>query len=83
MSVQLAQKALKCQPTPNGKGLTCTIKVAIRDSGMYEVNGIPMWNEHPESGTSQAIAALLGRVLQGGRLPGRLAKAGPRDRDRR
>jgi hypothetical protein len=44
---------------PKGKGLTATIKVTVRDSGVTEVNGTPVWTAHPETGVAEAVAALL------------------------
>jgi hypothetical protein len=58
-TVEQAQKHSVIQETPNGKGLTATIKVTVRDSGMTEVNGTPVWTAHPETGVAEAIAALL------------------------
>jgi hypothetical protein len=58
-TVRQAQTASEITPTPNGKGLTATIKVTVRDSGVTEVNGTPVWAAHPETGVAEAIAALL------------------------
>ena len=58
-TVEQAQKASQIAPTPNGKGLTAMIKVTVRDSGVTEVNGTPVWTTHPETGVTEAIAALL------------------------
>jgi len=58
-TVEQARKASQIGPTPNEKGLTTTIKVTVRDSGVTEVNGTPVWTAHPETGVAEAIAALL------------------------
>ena len=58
-TVEQAQKASEIAPTPKGKGLTATIKVTVRDSGVTEVNGTPVWTAHPETGVAEAVAALL------------------------
>jgi hypothetical protein len=58
-TVEQAQKASEIAPTPKGKGLTATIKVTVRDSGVTEVNGTPVWTAHPETGVAEAIAVLL------------------------
>lgn len=58
-TVEQARKASQIAPTPQGKGLTATIKVTVRDSGVTEVNGTPVWTAHPETGVAEAIAALL------------------------
>jgi hypothetical protein len=58
-TVEQAQKASEIAPTPKGKGLTATIKVTVRDSGVTEVNGTPVWTAHPEAGVAEAVAALL------------------------
>ncbi len=58
-TVEQAQKASDIAPTPKGRGLTTTIKVTVRDSGMTEVNGTPVWTAHPEMGVTEAIGALL------------------------
>jgi len=57
--VEQAQKVSEIAPTPKGKGLTATIKVTVRDSGVTEVNGTPVWTAHPETGVAEAIAALM------------------------
>jgi hypothetical protein len=41
------------------KGLTTTITITIRDSGVTEVNGTPMWSAHPELGVTQAVITLM------------------------
>lgn len=58
-TVEQAQKVSEIAPTPQGRGLTATIKVTVRDSGITEVNGTPVWTAHPEIGVAEAIAALL------------------------
>ena len=58
-TVKQAQKHSVIAETPKGKGLTATIKVTVRDSGVTEVNGTPVWTAHPETGVAEAIAALL------------------------
>jgi hypothetical protein len=58
-TVEQAQNASEIAPTPKGRGLTATIKVTVRDSGVTEVNGTPVWTAHPETGVAEAIAALL------------------------
>jgi len=58
-TVEQAQKVSEVAPTPKGKGLTATIKVTVRDSGVTKVNGTPVWTAHPETGVAEAIAALL------------------------
>jgi hypothetical protein len=58
-TVAQARKASEITPTPKDKGLTATIKVTVRDSGVTEVNGTPVWTAHPETGVGEAIAALL------------------------
>ena len=58
-TVKRAQKSSVIAETPNGRGLTATIKVTVRDSGVTEVNGTPVWTAHPETGVAEAIAALL------------------------
>jgi hypothetical protein len=58
-TVEQAQSHSVIAPTPKGKGLTVTIKVTVRDSGLTEVNGTPVWTAHPETGVAEAIAALL------------------------
>lgn len=58
-TVEQARKTSEIAPTPNGEGLTATIKVTVRDSGVTEVNGTPGWTAHPETGVTEAIAALL------------------------
>ena len=58
-TVEQAQKVSEIAPTPKGKGLTATIKVTVRDSGVTEVNGTPAWTAHPETGVAEAIAALM------------------------
>ena len=57
--MEQAQKVSEIAPTPKGKGLTATIKVTVRDSGVTEVNGTPVWTAHPETGVAEAIAALM------------------------
>jgi hypothetical protein len=59
MSIKLARQVSRVAPTAKDKGLTCTIEVTVYDKGVTEVNGVPMWTEHPENGTAQAIACLL------------------------
>jgi hypothetical protein len=46
-------------PTPNGKWLTATSKVTVRDSGVTEVNGTPVRTARPETGVAEANAALM------------------------
>jgi hypothetical protein len=58
-TVDQAKKASQIGPTPNNKGLTATIKITVRSSGITEVNGTPVWSAHPETGVAEAIAALL------------------------
>lgn len=58
-TVEQARKHSVIAETPKGRGLTATIKVTVRDSGVTEVNGTPVWTAHPEIGVSEAIAALL------------------------
>ena len=58
-SVKRARKYSEIAPTPHGTGLTATIKVTVRDSGVTEVKRSPVWTEHPETGVTEAIAALL------------------------
>lgn len=58
-SVNYAEKSCKTAETPHGKGLTTTITVTIRDSGVTEVNGTPVWSAHPELGGTQAVMSLL------------------------
>jgi len=58
-TVEQAQKVSEIAPTTKGKGLTATIKVTVRDSGVTEVNGTPVWTAHPETGVAEAIAALM------------------------
>ena len=58
-TVEQARKVSEIELTPRGKGLTATIKVTVRDSGVTEINGTPMWTAHPETGVGETIAALL------------------------
>jgi hypothetical protein len=58
-TVEQAKSVSRIAPTPKGKGLTATITITVRDSGMTEVNGTPVWTAHPETGVAEAIAALL------------------------
>jgi hypothetical protein len=58
-TVEQAQKASEIAPTPKDRGLTATIKVTVRDSGVIEVNGTHVWTAHPETAVAEAIAALL------------------------
>jgi hypothetical protein len=58
-SVQRARRNSVISPTRNEKGLTATIKITVRDSGVTEVNGSPVWTDHPEAGAAEAITALL------------------------
>ena len=58
-SVQRARKYSEIVPTRNDKGLTATITITVRDSGVTEVNRSPVWTNHPEMGVTEAIAALL------------------------
>jgi predicted mannosyl-3-phosphoglycerate phosphatase (HAD superfamily) len=58
-SVKRARKYSDVVPTRNRKGLTATIRITVRDSGVTEVNGSPVWTEHPEIGATEAISALL------------------------
>jgi hypothetical protein len=58
-SVKRARKHSGIAPTRNGKGLTATIKVTVRGSGVTEVNRLPVWTDHPETGVIEAIAPLL------------------------
>lgn len=58
-TVEQAQKHSVIKLTPKGKGLAATINVTVRDSGVTEVNGTPVWAAHPETGVTEAIAALL------------------------
>jgi len=58
-SVERARKYSEIAPTRNGKGLTATIKVTVRDPCVTEVNRSPVWTDHPEIGVTEAIAALL------------------------
>jgi hypothetical protein len=55
----LTKRASAIAPTPKGKGLTGTITITVRDSGMTEVNGTPVRTAHPDTGLAEAIAALL------------------------
>ena len=57
--VNYAEKSWKTAETPDGKGLTTTITVTIRDSGVTEVNGTPVRSAHPELGVTQAVMSLL------------------------
>lgn len=58
-SVERARKYSEISPTRNGKGLTATIRITVRDSGVTEVNGSPVWADHPEIGATEAISGLL------------------------
>jgi hypothetical protein len=58
-SVDRARKYSAIAPTPHGKGLTATIEITVCDSGVTEVNRSPVWTEHPDTGVTEAMAALL------------------------
>jgi hypothetical protein len=42
-----------------GRGAYGNDQDTVRDSGVTEVNGTPVWTAHPETGVAEAIAALL------------------------
>jgi hypothetical protein len=58
-TIEQAKRASVIAPTPKGKGLMAKITITVRDSGITEVNGTPVWTAHPETGVAEAIAALL------------------------
>lgn len=77
-TVEQARRISRIAPTPNGKGLTATIKVMVRDSGVTEVNGTPVWTAYPETGVAEAIAALLVEFYKGSTRGGSHAPMGQR-----
>jgi hypothetical protein len=45
-SLDSVRERMKVKPTARDAGLTLTVEVTVYDSGVIQVDGRPIWNDH-------------------------------------
>jgi hypothetical protein len=58
-SVQRLRQEMDVKPTPRDKGLTLTLRVTAYDSGLLELDGVPITTEQGWLGVSVVTAQTL------------------------